>query len=142
MELSDFARRLPEEVWAVFEPILPPVVWCGNGRPPSSNRDCLQGLLYVLVSGVGWKMVPACFPCGKTIQARLEQWLELECFHTAWQQLAERYARFRGINWDKVLIDGSKKPAKKGGNRQVPALSTAPSAEQPYTWRPTNTACP
>lgn len=115
MELSDFARRLPDEVWAVFEPILPAVTWCGNGRPPASNRDCLHGLLYVLVSGVGWKMVPSGFPCGKTIQARLKGWLKRDCFRTAWEHLAERYARLRGINWDKVLIDGSKHKALKGG---------------------------
>jgi hypothetical protein len=33
MELRDIARRLPEEIWTVFEPILPPVIGCGNGRP-------------------------------------------------------------------------------------------------------------
>jgi transposase len=122
MELSDFARRLPDEVWAVFEPILPSVVWCGNGRPPASNRDCLHGLLYVLASGVGWRMVPGCFPCGKTIQARLNVWLKQDCFHTAWQQLAQRYAQLEGINWDKVLSDGSKHKAQKGGTPQAPVL--------------------
>lgn len=115
MELSDFARRLPDEVWAVFEPILPPVVWCGNGRPPIGNRECLHGLIYVLISGIAWEFVPPCFPCGKTIQARLKQWLELNRFRTAWEQLAERYVRLRGINWDKVLIDGAKHKAQKGG---------------------------
>ena len=34
MELKDVAKRLPEDIWEVFEPLLPPVVWCGNGRPP------------------------------------------------------------------------------------------------------------
>ena len=29
MQLSDFAREVPQDVWALFEPILPPVslVW-------------------------------------------------------------------------------------------------------------------
>jgi hypothetical protein len=39
MELKDIARGVPEEIWTVFEPILPPVVWCGNGRPPKGNRE-------------------------------------------------------------------------------------------------------
>jgi len=38
MRLSSLARRLPESLWAVFEPILPPVVWCGEGRKPASNH--------------------------------------------------------------------------------------------------------
>jgi transposase len=118
MRLSDLARKLPGEVWAVFEPILPPVVWCGNGRPPAGNRECLHGLLYILISGVGWEFVPPCFPCGKTIKARLQQWLERDSFRTGWQQLAEKYERLRGINWDKVLLDGAKHKAQKGGTRR------------------------
>lgn len=133
MELSDFARRLPDEIWLEFEAFLPPVVWKGNGRPPKSNRECLHGLLFVLVSGIGWKMLPPCFPSGKTIKRRLKRWLELDCFLHVWVKLAQRYARLRGINWDKVLIDGSKHKAQKGGPPPVRAQWTAPSAGQPYT---------
>ena len=57
MELKDIARKLPEEIWEVFEPLLPKVVWVGNGRPPCSNRDCLHGVLYVLVTGIPWEMM-------------------------------------------------------------------------------------
>ena len=49
MELKDIARGVPDEIWTVFEPILPPVIWCGNGRPPKGNRECFHALLYVLV---------------------------------------------------------------------------------------------
>ena len=38
-QLTDFARKVPDDVWALFEPILPPVVWCGNGGPPDDNRE-------------------------------------------------------------------------------------------------------
>src|SRR3954452_400859 len=62
MQLKDIARRLPEEVWTVFEPILPPVVWFGVGRAPKSNRECFHALLYVLVSGIPWEMLPLGFP--------------------------------------------------------------------------------
>ena len=36
MRLTDFARQLPVEVWDLFQPLLPPVVWCG--RPPSGEQ--------------------------------------------------------------------------------------------------------
>ena len=127
-KLSGLARRLPDEVWATFEPILPPVVWCGNGRPPADNRACLHGVLYVLVSGVGWDLVPAGFPCGKTLKGRLSRWLELDCFRTVWSALARQYERLRGVNWDKVLLDGAKHKAPKGGPRPGRAPSTGPSA--------------
>ena len=35
MHLTDFARQLPQEVWELFEPLLPPVVW---QRPPPSEQ--------------------------------------------------------------------------------------------------------
>jgi transposase len=118
MQLTDFARQLPEEVWELFQPLLPPVVWCGNGRPPASNYDCLHAVFYVLVSGIGWRMLPRGFPSYKTVQRRLKVWLQLDTFRTAWQQLAQRYEALHGINWDQILLDGAKKPAKKGANRR------------------------
>jgi putative transposase len=120
MQLKDFARHLPDEVWVTFEPLLPPVIWCGVGRPPVGNRRCFHALLYVLVSGIPWEMLPLGFPSYKTVQRRLKRWLECDAFLVAWRQLAERYERLNGINWDQVLIDGSKKPSKKGATR--PAL--------------------
>ena len=121
MRLYQIARRLPEDIWAIFEPILPPVPYCGTGRKPAKNRACFHGLLYVLITGIGWEYVPRGFPCGKTIQHRLTHWLQLDCFHHAWQQLAERYERLRGSNWDKILVDGSKKTAYKGGEDTGPS---------------------
>ena len=117
MKLTDFARQLPQEVWELFEPLLPPVVWGGNGRPPASNYDCLHALCYVLVSGMAWRMLPKGFPSYKTVQRRLKDWLQRDAFRTAWQQLAQRYEALQGINWDQILLDGAKKPAKKGVNK-------------------------
>jgi transposase len=121
MNLAKLALRMPDEVWALFEPILPPVVYSGTGRKPCRNHACLQGLLYVLITGIGWDFVPPCFPCADTIQQRLRLWLQHDCFHQAWQQMAQRYQQLHGINWDKILVDGSKKPAKKGGEDTGPS---------------------
>lgn len=117
MELKDIARRLPEEIWSIFEPILPPVIWVGNGRKPHSNHACLHGILYVLVTGIPWEMMPPGFPSYKTCQRRFRKWMESECFLNAWRALAEDYELQRGINWDQLCIDGSKHPAKKGANQ-------------------------
>ena len=133
MKLTDFARHLPPEVWELFEPLLPPVVWCGNGRPPASNYDCLHALFYVLVSGIAWRMLPKGFPSYKTVQRRLKDWLQGDTFRTAWRQLAQRDEVFQGINWDQLLLDGSKKPAKKGANKPGRAPWTAASAGRPCT---------
>jgi transposase len=141
MQLTDFARKVPDEVWAVFEPILPPVVWCGNGCPPYDNRTCLHAALYVLVTGIGWRMLPAGLPSYKTVQRRLTVWLALDAFRMAWEQLAHRYEALYGINWDEVLLDGSKKPAKKGASRRGQAPWIAANAGRRCTSRVTPAPC-
>jgi transposase len=133
MELKDIARRLPDDIWNTFEPLLPPVVWCGNGRPPKSNHQCLHGLLFVLVSGVAWEMLPPCWPSYKTIQRRPQRWLQLDVFRSAWRQLAQRYECLQGINWDQVLLDGSKKPSKKGAPTRARLPWIAVSVVPPST---------
>jgi transposase len=133
MKLTDFVADVPDDVWAVFEPILPPVVWKGIGRKPKSNRACLHALLYLLIAGIGWEFLPKGFPSSKTVQRRLKRWLALDCFHTAWQQLAQRYVRLHGINWDQVLLDGSKKPSKKGVKTRARLRWIAVSAVRPST---------
>jgi transposase len=133
MQLKDIARRLPEDVWAVFEPLLPERVYAGTGRPPHTNRECLHALLYVLASGIGWEMLPWCFPSYKTVQRRLKAWLRDDAFLVAWGRLAERYERLHGINWDQVLLDGSKKPSKRGVRRRGHLRSIAASRAAPST---------
>jgi transposase len=133
MQLTDFVRGVPEDVWALFDPILPPVVWKGVGRKPIGNRPCLHGLLYLLIAGIGWELLPLGFPSSKTIQRRLKRWLALDCFRTAWRQLAQRYVRLHGVNWDQVLLDGSKKPSKKGGKTPGRLPWIAVSVARPST---------
>jgi len=87
--------------------------------------------LYVLVTGIGWRMLPKGFPSYKTAQRRLKVWVEQDACQRAWQQLAQRYETLQGINWDKVLLDGSKKPAKKGANRRAPVRWIAGNAARP-----------
>src|SRR4051812_7574700 len=124
MELKDIARGAPDEIWTVFEPILPPVIWCGNGRPPKGNRECFHALLYVPVSGIPWEMLPAGFPSYKTVQRRLKRWLERDAFRAAWRQPAARYQRLHRVHPDQGPPDRAQKPSKKGADRPAPPPST------------------
>jgi transposase len=142
MHLKDIARRLPKEIGVVFEPILPPVVWSGHGRPPKGNRECFHALLDLLVRGIPWEMLPRGFPSYKTVPRRLKRWLELPAFRTAGRELAPRYQQLPGITWDQVLLDGSQKPSKQGVNRPVRRRLTAASAARPCTWPATTEPCP
>jgi transposase len=102
--------------------------WCGNDCPPYVNRQCLPAVLYVLVTGIGWRLLPQGLPSYKTVQRRLTSWLALDAFRSAWRQLAQRYETLQGINWDEVLRDGAKKPAQKGARSRAPAPWIAANA--------------
>jgi transposase len=128
LTFKKLARRLPDELWQVFESVLPPVIWCGNGRPPVSNRACLHAALFILISGTPWKQMPPGFPCGKTVHKRLGRWLKQDAFRQVWSACAQRYQREHGINLDQLSVDGARKPAKKGARQPAPTRPTAPSA--------------
>jgi transposase len=67
MQLTDFARGVPEEVWTLFAPLLPPVIWGGNGCPPDDNREWLPAVLYGLVTGIRWRRLPPGCPSYQTV---------------------------------------------------------------------------
>jgi transposase len=57
-------EKLSDEQWALIEPILPKrkLRDDGKGRPPRSNREILNGILWILRSGARWKDLPERFP--------------------------------------------------------------------------------
>jgi transposase len=56
---------VPDELWTVIEPLLPPErPKPKGGRPPIPHRAALTGILFVLKSGVPWEMLPQKMGCG------------------------------------------------------------------------------
>ena len=56
--------RITDEQWALIEPHLPklPRRKDGRGRPWRSDRECLEGILWILKTGAQWKALPKEFP--------------------------------------------------------------------------------
>src|SRR5215213_6218281 len=56
---------VPDDLWAVIEPLLPAErPRAKGGRPPLPHRAALTGILFVLKSGVPWEMLPQEMGCG------------------------------------------------------------------------------
>jgi|SRR5215203_6116510 transposase len=58
-------KLVTDELWEVIEPLLPEEPPKPNGgRPRIDDRAALTGILFVLKSGIPWKMLPQEMGCG------------------------------------------------------------------------------
>ena len=118
-----------EELWKLVEPVLPVKErrFRYPGRKRLPDRQALQGILFVLHTGIGWEQLPQelGFGCGMTAWRRLRAWQQAG----VWQRLhelllAELHAADQ-LEWERAIADSSHLQAKKGAPKRVPARSIA-----------------
>ena len=100
-------REIPDDLWELIEPILPPDKPPGtNGRPRVPNRTVLNGILYVLRTGCQWKMVPRQYSSGSTCHLRFQTWVRAGVFKRIWRVCLKHYDDLQGIDWRFQSLDG------------------------------------
>jgi transposase len=110
-----------DELWSAVEPLLPnePPKPRG-GRPRLDNRGVLSGIIYVLKSGIPWRMLPREFGCsGVTCWRRLRDWHKAGVWHRLRRILLDKLGRLGLIDWSRVSLDSASIPSKKGEGRQA-----------------------
>jgi transposase len=114
-----------DELWALVEPLLPPLPerrFEHPGRKPMDRRKVLTGIVFVLKTGIGWDDLPAelGWGCGKTCRGALRDW------HAAgvWGRLHRLLlARLRGsdkIDWSRAAVDSATARSPLGGEGTGP----------------------
>jgi transposase len=71
------AVLVPDTLLGLIEPLLPkPLPKPQGGRPRLPDRACLTGIIFVLRSGIPWRMLPKRLGCGSgmTCWRRLRDW--------------------------------------------------------------------
>ena len=112
-------KLLPDDLWAIIEPLLPPVSPPGpnGGRPRLGDRQALTGILFVLKTGLPWEDLPAEMGCGCGMSCwrRLAAWQADGTWDRIHAALLERLAGAGRLDWSKAVIDSSSVRAVFGG---------------------------
>jgi len=123
---------LPDDLWAMVEPILPAEParrFRYPGRKRIDNRRALTGILFILKTGIGWEDLPQEMGCGSgmTCWRRLREWQAAG----VWQRLhAVLLAKLQGagqIDWSRAVVDSASVRALKGGAKPGRIPRTKPS---------------
>src|ERR671939_262025 len=111
-----------DELWAVFEPLLPKRrPHRKGGRPWVDDRAVLTGTRFVLRSGMPWRMPPPEMGCGSgvTCWRRLREWQRRDVWKKLHRVMLERLAQADRIDWSRAALDSRSVPAKGGARRSA-----------------------
>ena len=119
-------------LWELIEPLLPKQErrFRYPGRRRLDDRLVLQGILFVLHTGIGWEHLPQelGFGCGMTCWRRLRAWQEAGVWQRLHELLLAELHAAGEIEWSRAIADSSHVQAKKGARKRVAARSTAAGA--------------
>lgn len=112
-------RKISNELWTVLQPLIPEFEPSPNGgrRRSVDDRAALNGILFVLQSGIPWEDLPweLGFGSGMTCWRRLREWQAAGGrLHVA---MLRRLREHDQIDWGRASIDGASPGA---GNRSDP----------------------
>jgi transposase len=112
-------RLISDGLWALVEPLIPPqppAVHGRTGRPRTSDRDVLEGIAFVLSTGIGWAKLPTELGHGSgwTCWRRMREWAEAGVFDRLHQAVLDRLGEQGRLDWSRASLDSVSVRAKRG----------------------------
>ena len=111
---------LPEGLWAEIAPLLPPErAKPKGGRPRTSDRAALTGILFVLRSGTPWELLPREMGCGSgmTCWRRVHAWQKAGVWQALHRVLLDKLRGADKLDFSRVVADSSSVRAVHGGKK-------------------------
>src|SRR5512139_77071 len=119
-----------DELWELMEPLLPKVErrFRFPGRKRLDDRSALQGILFVLHTGIAWRHLPLelGFGSGSTCYRRLDEWQKAGVWERLHQLLLSELRAAGELEWARAVADSSHVQAKKGAPRRARARLREP----------------
>jgi len=124
---------LQDELWAIIEPVIPTRArrFRSPGRKRVPDRACLTGVLFVLLTGIQWEMLPqemGC-GCGMTCWRRLAEWHKAGVWQKVHEILLARLNTADQIDWSRAVADSSSVRAVGGATprARTPRIAANPA---------------
>jgi transposase len=129
--------EVPDGLWERIEPLLPRVErrFRYPGRKRLPDRQALQGILFVLQTGIAWRHLPLelGFGGGSTCYRRLDEWQQAGVWERLHALLLSELRAAGEIEWARAVADSSHVQAKKGAPRRARARLTEPEMDRSTT---------
>jgi transposase len=121
---------LTDELWSTVEPLLPKHQPSPKGGHPRCNdRQCLEGVLYVLRGGIAWRLLPKDFGVSSSsCWRRFDEWTQAGVWDKVHRKLLSELGQQGALDIDRAIIDSASVRAQKGG--RIPDR-TRPTAVNP-----------
>jgi len=133
VRVRDDGWRLPDELWAKMEPLLPArpphPLGCHNPRVP--DRAAMDAIFFVLRPGCQWNALRATGICSSSsAHRRFQEWAEAGVFEAFWREGLLAYDAVQGIDWNWLALDGAMGKAPLGGGKNRPQSHGSRQARQ------------
>lgn len=119
-----------DDLWARIQPLLPAPVrrFPNAGRKRLEDRLVLQGILFMLHTGIQWEYLPRelGFGSGMTCWRRLEEWNRAGVWSRLHAMLLAELQAADKLDWSRAAIDSSHVRAARRGPKVGRARSTVP----------------
>ena len=129
---------MPDGLWERIEPLLPAKQrrFRYPGRKPFDDRLALQGILFVLHTGIAWRHLPAelGFGGGSTCHRRMDEWQRAGVWDRLHAVLLAELRAAGELEWSRAVADGSHVQVKKGAPRRARARLIEPDRAPSITF--------
>ncbi len=118
MERGRWGWIVPDGLWEIAEPLLPParVRPQGGGVANIDDEAVCAAIVYVLVSGCAWRALPPCFGASKsTVHRRFLIWSRAGVWGRLRQKVLGLLDGHGLVDLSRAVLDSARARAKRGG---------------------------
>lgn len=134
-------KEISAALFKKIEPLLPTFVPSAKGgRPRVSDEMALNGILFVLRTGIPWEELPQelGFGSGMTCWRRLRDWQAAGVWHKLHLKLLNELRKADKLDFSRFSMDGASVPSPRGARTQAPtrrigasSVASATSSQTP-----------